>query len=88
MLLLYEIAIALCIGLGRLFILDLLLEQAKSLFQRRLFYGKGALFSMAVLVAMIGIALAMRRSRPSCFVDADPDFVTGGSISSLRSSTQ
>jgi len=31
---------------------------------------------------------ALRRPRPSCFVDVDPDFVTGGSISSLRSSTQ
>ncbi|WP_312788077.1 hypothetical protein, partial [Stenotrophomonas indicatrix] len=30
----------------------------------------------------------MHRLRPSCFVDAAQDFVTGGSISSLRSSTQ
>ncbi len=30
----------------------------------------------------------MHRPRPSYFVDVDPDFVTGGSISSLRSSTQ
>ncbi|WP_415847028.1 type IV secretion system protein [Stenotrophomonas indicatrix] len=59
MLLLYEIAIALFIGLGPLFILCLLFEQTKSLFQRWLFYGIGTLFSMAVLAAMTGIALDM-----------------------------
>jgi len=59
MLLLYEIAIALFIGLGPLFILGLLFKQTKSLFRRRLFYGKGALFSTAVVAAMTGIALDM-----------------------------
>ncbi|PSD18398.1 type VI secretion protein [Stenotrophomonas maltophilia] len=59
MLLLYEIAIALFIGLGPLFILCLLFEQTKSLFQRWLFYGIGTLFSMAVLAAMTSIALDM-----------------------------
>ncbi len=59
MLLLYEVAIALFIGLGPLFILCLLFEQTKSLFQRWLFYGIGTLFSMAVLAAMTGIALDM-----------------------------
>lgn len=57
MLLLYEVAIALFIGLGPLFILCLLFEQTKSLFQRWLFYGIGTLFSMAVLAVMTGIAL-------------------------------
>ncbi|SNS41341.1 type IV secretion system protein VirB6 [Stenotrophomonas lactitubi] len=59
MLLLYEVAIALFIGLGPLFILCLLFEQTKSLFQRWLFYGIGTLFSMAVLAALTGIALDM-----------------------------
>ncbi|WP_342351539.1 MULTISPECIES: type IV secretion system protein [Stenotrophomonas] len=59
MLLLYAVAIALFIGLGPLFILCLLFEQTKSLFQRWLFYGIGTLFSMAVLAAMTGIALDM-----------------------------
>ncbi|WP_367784635.1 MULTISPECIES: type IV secretion system protein [unclassified Stenotrophomonas] len=59
MLLLYEVAIALFIGLGPLFILCLLFEQTKSLFQRWLFYGIGMLFSMAVMAAMTGIALDM-----------------------------
>jgi type IV secretion system protein VirB6 len=59
MLLLYEVAIALFIGLGPLFILCLLFEQTKSLFQRWLFYGIGMLFSMAVMAAMTGITLDM-----------------------------
>jgi len=41
MLLLYEVALALFIGLGPLFILCLLFEQTKTLFQKWLFYGIG-----------------------------------------------
>jgi type IV secretion system protein VirB6 len=59
MLLLYQIAMALFIGLGPLFILCLLFDQTKSLFQRWLLYGLGTMFSMAVLAAMVGIALRM-----------------------------
>ena len=59
MLLLYEVAIALFIGLGPLFILCLLFDQTKQLFQRWLFYGIGTMFSMAVLAAMVSIALQM-----------------------------
>ncbi|MGV8958885.1 MAG: type IV secretion system protein [Stenotrophomonas sp.] len=59
MLLLYEVAMALFIGLGPLFILCLLFEQTKQLFQRWLFYGIGTMFSMAVLAAMVSIALDM-----------------------------
>ena len=59
MLLLYEVALALFIGLGPLFILCLLFEQTKALFQKWLFYGVGTMFSMAVLSAMISIALDM-----------------------------
>lgn len=59
MLLLYEVAMALFIGFAPLFILCLLFEQTKSLFQRWLFYGIGTMFSMAVLAAMTGIAMSM-----------------------------
>jgi len=59
MLMLYEIAMALFIGLGPLFILCLLFDQTKQLFQRWLFYGIGTMFSMAVLAAMVSIALDM-----------------------------
>ncbi|WP_439426269.1 type IV secretion system protein [Stenotrophomonas sp. T8] len=59
MLLLYEVALALFIGLGPLFILCLLFDQTKQLFQRWLFYGIGTMFSMAVLAAMVSIALDM-----------------------------
>jgi len=47
------------IGLGPLFILCLLFDQTKALFQKWLFYGIGTMFSMAVLSAMISIALDM-----------------------------
>jgi type IV secretion system protein VirB6 len=56
MLLLYEVALAMFVGFGPIFILCLLFDQTKSLFQRWLMYGIGTLFSMAVLSAMIAIA--------------------------------
>lgn len=59
MLLLYEAAIALFLGLGPLFILSLLFDQTRGLFSRWLYYGIGTMFSMAVLSAMVSIALDM-----------------------------
>jgi type IV secretion system protein VirB6 len=59
MLMLYQVAIALFIGFGPLFILCLLFDQTKQLFQRWLFYGIGTMFSMAVLAAMVSIAMEM-----------------------------
>jgi type IV secretion system protein VirB6 len=59
MLLLYEVALALFIGLGPLFVLSLLFEQTRSLFSKWLYYGIGTMFSMAVLSAMVSIALEM-----------------------------
>ena len=58
-LLLNKIAIGLVVALGPLFILCLLFEQTRSLFQRWLFYGVGTLFSMALLSVMVTIALDM-----------------------------
>ena len=45
--------------LGAQFILHLLFDKTKQLFQRWLFYGIGTMFSMAVLAAMVSIALDM-----------------------------
>lgn len=59
MLLLYQIAMSLFIGLGPLFILCLLFEQTKGLFQKWLMYGIGTMFSMAVLSVMVGYALGI-----------------------------
>jgi type IV secretion system protein VirB6 len=59
MLLLNEVALALFIGFGPLFILCLLFEQTRPLFGRWLYYGLGTMFSMAVLSAMVSIALGM-----------------------------
>ncbi len=58
-LLLYQIALALFIGLGPLFILCLLFDFTKSLFQRWLFHGIGTMFSMAVLSFMVSLAVDM-----------------------------
>ncbi|WP_255595268.1 type IV secretion system protein [Lysobacter sp. BMK333-48F3] len=58
-LLLYEIAMALFVGFGPIFILCLLFDQTKQLFSKWLFYGIGTMFSMAVLSAMISISLKM-----------------------------
>jgi type IV secretion system protein VirB6 len=57
MLLFYQAALALFIGLGPIFILCLMFDQTKSLFQRWLMYGLGTMFSMAILAAMASIAL-------------------------------
>ncbi len=59
MLLLYQIAMSLFIGLGPLFILCLLFDQTKALFQKWLLYGIGTMFSMAVLSVMVGYALGI-----------------------------
>lgn len=58
-LLLYEIAMALFIGLGPIFILCLLFDQTKQLFSKWLYYGIGTMFSMAMLSAMVAIAMEM-----------------------------
>ncbi len=56
MLLMYEVALALFVGLGPLFILCLLFDATKSLFQRWLMYGIATMFALAVLAAMVAIA--------------------------------
>ncbi|WNH52491.1 type IV secretion system protein [Stenotrophomonas oahuensis] len=57
MLMLYKIALALFVGLAPLFILCLLFEQTKPLFQKWLLYGLGTMFSMAVLAVMVDYAM-------------------------------
>lgn len=59
LMLMYQVAMALFIGLGPIFILCLLFDSTKSLFQKWLMYGIGTMFSLAVLSAMVTIALRM-----------------------------
>ena len=59
MLLLYQFAMALFIGLGPLFILCLIFEQTKELFRKWLMYGIGTLFSMAMLAVVTSIAMRL-----------------------------
>ncbi len=59
MLLLYQVAIALFVGFGPLFILCLFFDQTKQLFQKWLLYGIGTMFSMGVLAAMVSICMKM-----------------------------
>lgn len=64
MLLLYQFAMALFIGLGPLFILCLIFEQTKDLFRKWLMYGIGTVFSMATLsmVSTLVLDLTVRVS--------------------------
>jgi type IV secretion system protein VirB6 len=59
MLLMYRFAMALFIGFGPLFILCLMFEQTKSLFNRWLLYGLGTLFSLAVLNVVAAMVLQL-----------------------------
>jgi type IV secretion system protein VirB6 len=59
MLLLYEITLALVIGLAPLFIMCLIFEQTKGLFQKWLLYGIGTLFSMGVLAFISSLVLQL-----------------------------
>lgn len=59
MLLLNKIALALFIGFGPFFIMCLLFESTKQLFQKWLLYGIGTVFSLAVLSVMVSIAMKM-----------------------------
>jgi type IV secretion system protein VirB6 len=49
LLLMYRFALALFVGFGPLFILCLLFEQTRTMFQKWLWYGVGTMFSLAVL---------------------------------------
>jgi type IV secretion system protein VirB6 len=57
MMLMFNLAIALFVGLGPLFILCLLFEQTKPLFSKWLMYGIGTLFGMAMLSFISGVVL-------------------------------
>lgn len=59
MLLMYRFAMALFIGLGPIFILCLLFDQTKALFQRWLMYGIGTLFSIAVLNVVVAMMMKL-----------------------------
>lgn len=59
MLLLYEITLALVIGLAPLFIMCLIFDQTKGLFQKWLLYGIGTLFSMGVLAFISSLVLQL-----------------------------
>lgn len=59
MLLLYQFAMALFIGLGPIFILCLIFDQTKELFKKWLMYGIGTIFSMALLSAVSSIVLGL-----------------------------
>lgn len=59
MLLLFQFAIAIFVGLGPLFILCLIFEQTKDLFRKWLLYGLGTLFSMAMLSVVTAMAMEL-----------------------------
>ncbi|MEX1828788.1 type IV secretion system protein [Luteibacter sp. CQ10] len=67
MLLLNKIALALFIGFGPIFIMCLLFDATKQLFQKWLLYGIGTVFSLAVLSVMVSIAMKMMTAITAAF---------------------
>ena len=59
LLLMYQVGLALTVGLGPLFILSLLFDQTKDFFRRWITYGIGTMFSLAVLSGMASIVLEL-----------------------------
>lgn len=59
MLLMYQFAMALFVGFGPLFIMCLMFEQTKPLFQRWLLYGIGTMFSLAILNVVTSMVLQL-----------------------------
>lgn len=59
MLLMYQFAMALFVGFGPLFIMCLMFEQTKPLFQRWLLYGIGTMFSLAILNVVTSMVLEL-----------------------------
>lgn len=59
LMLMYKVAIAMFVAFGPLFILCLLFDFTKSLFNKWLFYGIGTMFAMAVLNFMVTVAMKM-----------------------------
>ena len=59
LLLMYQVGLALTVGLGPLFILSLLFDQTKDFFRRWITYGIGTMFSLAVLSGMTSIVLEL-----------------------------
>lgn len=59
MLLLYQFTMAIFVSFGPIFILCLIFEQTKGLFQRWLFYGISTLFAIAMLDAVSSIVLKL-----------------------------
>jgi type IV secretion system protein VirB6 len=67
MLLLNKIALALFVGFGPIFIMCLLFEPTKQLFNKWLLYGIGTVFSLAVLSVMVTIAMKMMAAITAAF---------------------
>jgi type IV secretion system protein VirB6 len=81
MLLLFRIALALFVGLGPLFILFLMYDPTKHLFQRWLMYGIGTMFSLAVMSVMVSLAMDVSLAVAAAFwtgsfLGANPEGVT------------
>jgi type IV secretion system protein VirB6 len=83
-LLLNKIAIGLVLALGPVFILCLLWEPTKPLFQKWLLYGVGTLFSMALLSVLVTLALDMVIAVGTAFwVSSALGFGDGESLTSM-----
>jgi len=88
--LLNKIAMALFIGLGPFFILCLLFDQTKALFQRWLFYGIATMMSMGVLIVMTTISIDLVLAVGGAFwaTDLIPGMPKGGNESMMSLALQ
>lgn len=77
LLLLNKVAMALFIGLGPLFILCLIFDQTKQMFQKWLFYGVGTMFSLAVLTVMVKLTTKVVGAVALAFVTK---YLTSGAL--------
>lgn len=77
LLLLNKVAMALFIGLGPLFILCLIFDQTKQMFQKWLFYGIGTMFSLAVLTVMVKLTTKVVGAVALAFVTK---YLTSGAL--------
>jgi type IV secretion system protein VirB6 len=86
LMLMYKMAIAMFVAFGPIFILCLLFDSTKSMFNKWLFYGIGTMFSMAVLNFMVTVAMKAVAAVTAAFAaQAVAAMAMGGSAQPISS---
>ena len=86
LMLMYKMAIAMFVAFGPIFILCLLFDSTKSMFNKWLFYGIGTMFSMAVLNFMVTVAMEAVKAVTEAFAaQAVTAMATGANVQPISS---